>query len=58
MSALASLIWQTKCSLPTLKPRSAMLVGSLAEFIEFGGGDRETEIDVKISEATPLATLR
>ena len=35
-----------------------MLVGSLADFIEFGGWNREKETDEEVSEDTPLATLR
>ena len=35
-----------------------MLVGSLADFIEFGGWNRETETDEEVSEDTLLATLR
>ena len=41
-----------------LRDELDMLVGSLADFIEFGGWNREKETDEEISDDTPLASLR
>jgi hypothetical protein len=45
-------------TLGDLQDELDMLVGSLSDFIEYGGWDREKETDVEISGDTPLETLR
>lgn len=45
-------------TLGDLRDELDMLMGSLADFIEYGGWNREKDIDEEVSEDTPLATLR